>query len=272
MRQIYLLTFLFTISLGFSQEPGDIIITEIMQNPDAVSDSNGEYFELYNTTAFDIDIDGWTIKDLGSNSHIINNGGPLNVPAGGYAVLGKNGDTMTNGGVTVDYAFGSGMVLGNSDDEIILETPGALLIDQVNYDGGATFPNPAGASMNLDLSKYDVTDNDSGDNWCDSTLAFGAGDLGNPGSVNETCSILGVDGNQIVSFNVYPNPTSIGYVTIKTQSNEEVSIAVFDVLGKQIINQKLYNEHMDVSNLNTGMYVMRISQNNNTVTKKLVIK
>lgn len=271
MRQIYLFTFLFSISLGFSQNPGDIIITEIMQDPDAVSDTNGEYFELYNTTDIAIDIDGWTIKDLGSNSHIINNGGPLNVSAGGYVVLGKNADTMTNGGATVDYAYGSGMVLGNSDDEIILETPGAIIIDQVNYDG-ATFPDPTGVSMNLDVSKYDATDNDSGANWCESTIAFGAGDLGSPGSSNEKCSILAVDGNQMVAFNVYPNPSSMGYVTIKTSSNEGVSIAVFDLLGKQIINQKLNNERMDVSNLKPGIYVIRISQNNNTAAKKLVIK
>ena len=271
MRQIYLLTLLFTVFLGFSQNPGDIIITEIMQDPAAVSDTNGEYFELYNTTTIAIDIDGWTIKDLGSNSHIINNGSPLIVPASDYIVLGKNADTMTNGGATIDYAYGSGMVLGNSDDEIILETPGAVIIDQVNYDG-ATFPDPTGASMNLDLSKYDAMDNDSAANWCDSTIAFGAGDSGTPGSVNENCPKLDVGANQIISFNVYPNPSSIGYVIIKTPSNEDLSITLIDVLGKQIINQKLNNERLDVSNLKAGIYVLRVSQNNNSVTKKLVLK
>ena len=43
--------------------PGDVIINEIMQNPAAVADAAGEWFELYNPTASDIDLDGWTILD-----------------------------------------------------------------------------------------------------------------------------------------------------------------------------------------------------------------
>ncbi len=40
----------------------EVVINEIIQNPDAVSDSAGEWFELYNPTDSDIDIDGWTIS------------------------------------------------------------------------------------------------------------------------------------------------------------------------------------------------------------------
>ena len=44
----------------------EIVINEIMQNPSAVSDSNGEWFELHNPTAGAVDIDGWTVMDNGS--------------------------------------------------------------------------------------------------------------------------------------------------------------------------------------------------------------
>ena len=57
--------------------PGDVVINEIMQNPSAVFDSDGEWFELINTTNNPIDIDGWTIEDNDVDSHLINNGGPL---------------------------------------------------------------------------------------------------------------------------------------------------------------------------------------------------
>ena len=52
-----------------------LVINEIMQNPSAVSDSNGEWFEIYNPTDAEVDINGWTIRDDGSNSHVIANGG-----------------------------------------------------------------------------------------------------------------------------------------------------------------------------------------------------
>ncbi|MCH8957332.1 lamin tail domain-containing protein, partial [candidate division KSB1 bacterium] len=126
----------------------EIVITEIMQNPSAVFDSNGEWFEVFNPTAGAIDIDGWTIKDNGTDSHTISNGGPLLVPAGGFLVLARNANSGTNGGVTVDYVY-SGITLANGDDEVVLLDDLSTEIDRVEYDGGPNFPDPTGASMSL---------------------------------------------------------------------------------------------------------------------------
>jgi len=168
-----------------STEEGDIIVTEIMNNPSAVSDSEGEYFEVYNTTGSDIDLDGWTISDDGADSHVIDDS--LIVPAGGYAVLGNNADMGSNGGAPVDYSYGSGWFLSNGGDEVILTDPSGTEIDRVEYDGGPNFPDPTGASMNLDPMALDFTSNDNGSNWCTSTSAYGDGDLGTPGAANDMC-------------------------------------------------------------------------------------
>ena len=161
--------------------PGDVIVNEIMQDPSAVSDTNGEWFEVYNPTGSPIDIDGWTIKDDGSDSHVINNGGSLNIPAGGYLVLGRNADSNTNGGVSVAYQY-SGFYLANGDDEVILEDTNGIEINRVEYDGGPTFPDPTGASMSL---KDPTLDNNVGENWCTARTPFGDGDLGTPGAEND---------------------------------------------------------------------------------------
>ena len=108
-----------------------IVINEIMQNPSAVSDSNGEWFELTNITANDIDINGWTIQDNDSDFHIIDNGGSLIVPAGGFLVLGNNSDSATNGGVTVDYQYSSNFFLANGADELVLIDNQGNEIDRV---------------------------------------------------------------------------------------------------------------------------------------------
>lgn len=161
-------------------EPENIVINEIIQNPDAVTDGNGEWFELYNPTGVDIDIDGWEIKD-NSSGHIINNNGPLLVPALGYLVLGKNADMLTNGGVQIDYEFS--FTLKNTSDEIIL-MDGETEIDKVEYDDGVTFPDPEGASMILNNPS---SNNNVGANWCVSISVYGDGDLGTPGAVNDSC-------------------------------------------------------------------------------------
>ncbi len=86
------------------------------------------------------------------------------------------------------------------------------------------------------------------------------------------CPTLSSDQFETNSFNIYPNPTSLGYVNIKSNTGEAMSVAVYNILGKQVINKTVSNERLDVSSLNTGLYLMKISQGNATVTKKLVIR
>lgn len=167
-------------------QPGDIVITEIMQNPSAVSDSNGEYFEVYNTTGSDIDLNGWQIEDNDFDFHTI--ASSVIVPAGGYAVLGRNGNTATNGGLAVDYVYGSDISLANGADEAVLVASNGTEIDRVEYDGGTNFPDPNGASMNLNPMALDFMSNDDGSNWCTSTSSYGDGDLGTPGAANDMCN------------------------------------------------------------------------------------
>ncbi|NOY28474.1 MAG: hypothetical protein GXP62_21670 [Oligoflexia bacterium] len=162
---------------------GDLVITEIMQNPSAVSDSYGEWFEVLNASTADVDLLGLVVSDDSSDSFTV--GSSVVVAAGGRVVFGRNGDTAVNGGVSVDYDF-SGMSLGNDDDELILSNTSGVL-DAVRYDGGKTFPDPSGASMSLDPGASDATSNDDGTNWCQGTTAYGDGDLGTPGSVNDAC-------------------------------------------------------------------------------------
>jgi predicted extracellular nuclease len=165
--------------------PGDLLITEVMQNPAAVSDGNGEWFEIKNVSGADINIDGWTIRDDGSDSHVIS--GPLVVAAGDSVVLGRNANSAVNGGVTVDYAYGTSWFLSNSADEVILDDPSAVEFDRIEYDGGPVWPDPNGAAMNLDPPATDVASNNDGANWCEGISPYGDGDLGTPGADNDTC-------------------------------------------------------------------------------------
>lgn len=165
-----------------------LVINEIMNNPGAVSDSAGEWFEIFNPSIESIDINGWTIMDDGGNSHVIDNGGPLLAPIGGYLVLGINADSGTNGGASVDYQYDN-FFLANGDDEVVLVDSDGREVDRVNYDGGPNFPDPNGASMSLIDS---ALDNNVGENWCTSTTAFGAGDFGTPGAVN-SCDVQAIE-------------------------------------------------------------------------------
>lgn len=83
---------------------------------------------------------------------------------------------------------------------------------------------------------------------------------------------LSTDEFSVNSFKIYPNPTSVGYVNITSNNTNTMSVAVFDVLGKQVLNKTVSNNRLNVSALRSGIYIMKISQDKATVTKKLVIK
>ncbi|MBN4085013.1 T9SS type A sorting domain-containing protein [Flavobacteriaceae bacterium AH-315-B10] len=82
---------------------------------------------------------------------------------------------------------------------------------------------------------------------------------------------LSTKDNQIEGFRFSPNPTSLGYVNIYSRSQTAMKVNVFDIIGKQVINETIRNNRLNVSSLNTGVYIMRVSQDNAFVTKKLVI-
>jgi hypothetical protein len=149
-------------------QPGELIISEVMANPAAVSDTSGEWFELYNPTDSSINLSGLNFYDSGSNNHTINE--PLFIEASSYLVLGRNNDTGANGGLVVDYVY-SNFTLGNSSDDIFIDFMGVQLA-ALSYDNDGIF-GIAGISAEWLGSGYGLTPG---------SFSYGAGDIGTPGS------------------------------------------------------------------------------------------
>jgi hypothetical protein len=163
--------------------PGDLVITEILQDPAAVLDSSGEWFEVLNTTGLDVELEGLVVADDGGSSFTVSSS--LLVAAGERVLFGANVDPLLNGGAPVAYDFGA-FSLSNSDDELELRA-GAIVVDRVAWTGVAPWPDPNGASMSLDPSATDAIANDDPLAWCEATTPFGDGDRGTPGEANEPC-------------------------------------------------------------------------------------
>ncbi|MFT7074780.1 MAG: hypothetical protein ACJA0P_000780 [Planctomycetota bacterium] len=170
--------------------PGAVLVTEFMKDPAAVSDVRGEWLELQNRTDDPIDLEGWTLRDDGSNRTVITaatSGAGVVISAGGFLVMGRNADTALNGGVALDAVY-SGFTLGNGADQIILEAPGAAEIDRVEYeDGTADWPDLPGASIGLSPRFAGTPVAADGAAWCSGVDPLPAGDLGSPGELNPEC-------------------------------------------------------------------------------------
>ena len=164
---------------------GDLLVTEVMQNPAAVDDDLGEWFEVYNASGVDVLLTDLEVQDAISDRWVVADF--LVAQAGSILVFGPNEDSGTNGGVSLDLAYDRGdLTLGNSWDELYLVYDYSI-IDDVEWDNGVDFPDPAGASMSLDPDFMSLTGNDDGANWCEGASSYGDGDLGTPGAANDEC-------------------------------------------------------------------------------------
>ena len=73
-------------------------------------------------------------------------------------------------------------------------------------------------------------------------------------------------------FKVYPNPAS-DYIQIESNNVQISSVGLYSVLGKEVISQEtLTNNRVDVSNLTSGVYFMKINADGGSVTKKVVVQ
>jgi hypothetical protein len=179
------------------KNPGDLLITEIQPNPTAVSDANGEWFEVYNTTSEILVLNGVTISDEGGDSYQVSDGAnPVKIAPHSFFVFGKQADPKTNGGVQVDFQYKS-FSLTNSEDEIILHSNKGKFLDAVVYNKD-TFPTKSGHTFSYDpAAGISHEANDNGAYWCLGQEMYNEKDYGSPGAFNGAC-----DPNAICEFMV----------------------------------------------------------------------
>ena len=168
-------------------EPGDLVVSEMMINPDVVEDDLGEWVELYNTGGWDVDLYGYSIHDDDLDRYVFDT--PLVVPGYGYVVLCANMDMALNGGVPCNGVFrreaAGALALGNEDDEVILSRPDGVIIDQIDYQSHWFRSRVA---LGLDPSYLEDAPNNDPSRWCDQvTVMTSGGEAGTPGVENDAC-------------------------------------------------------------------------------------
>lgn len=94
---------------------------------------------------------------------------------------------------------------------------------------------------------------------------------------NNVDNALNITEFEQLAFLVYPNPASDN-ITLKFSdqiSNSEVDITIMNIVGERVYNSKYLNHksslQLNVSNLKSGLYFIKVNSNSNTITKKLII-
>jgi hypothetical protein len=208
-----------------------------MTDPVASPYYRGEWFEVYNSSGSEVDLEDLVVSDASGETVTVT--ASVTVAAGEYAVLGIRSNTTLNGGVSVDYIYSrSDMVLGAGSDSITLSYS-TTTFDSVAWDNGATFPDPTGATISLDPASLDATDSDDGSNWCAASSTFGDGDYGTPGAENDACPVdlsFAVAGDLVISeVMIDPTPGSSGGLNLSSGYASIVNVASSDVSTMDLI-------------------------------------
>lgn len=79
---------------------------------------------------------------------------------------------------------------------------------------------------------------------------------------------------KIEGLTIYPNPVSAydNEVSIASKSNLTKTVKVFNVLGKQVLFTRLIGKTLNISKLSKGVYILHITENQISETRKLIIK
>jgi subtilisin-like proprotein convertase family protein len=109
---------------------------------------------------------------------------------------------------------------------------------------------------------------------------------GNAGTINsialqvctESLVLLGTENFAFENFALYPNPNS-GNFTIQfdSKSNNKINIAVYDMRGrivfdKQFANTGLFSQNLQIDAVESGIYLVSISDGENKITKRIVVE
>lgn len=229
--------------------PGDLVITEVMPSPSAVSDAVGEWFEA--RAVRDVDLNGVGLDRAGdttANPDVIEAAQCLRVSAGDHVVFARSGDPGANGGLNAAGTFRFSLITGSAmspgDVRIV---SGPVIVDAVTWTSSRN-----ARSLSLDPDFTNDTANDDPANFCDGAVVYNAAgtamDHGTPGMANPQCPLLPGPGQcldngtpraivkpaagQLVITEFLPNPAGTG--TDATQEWFEIAntgAAAFDLNG-----------------------------------------
>ncbi len=192
-------------------------------------------------------------------------------PAG--ATIGSNGSAVT-GGIAMSGSNGKVILVSSTTQETTANPTGAQIIDKVGYgttptgyEGagptGTALTNTTSASRNL----AGCTDTDSNP----SDFTSGTVTPRNTATAINNCSLSAKDFENISGLKVYPNPAKT-ILNITSNSFADKNVEIYNVLGKVVLTAKVTNAPINVANLASGVYVVKVTEEGKSATRRLVIE
>lgn len=212
-----------------------------------------------------------------TNAQISYSGCQAAVPAGYPYTLNAVNTTDDNGVIRNTYMSalpGASCGAGVCAFRIMWSISNSRWEIALSNDGGATFPSGQMLYYNQEASQPNPPSLNLGD-WIDNL----GGACGGNNSISvlsgdvQDQHVLSVENNDMLSnsISVFPNP--VGH-QLKIQSTIYTikSVVIFDLIGKEVLKKTSDFETINVSNLSSNMYFMKIETTNGGVLNKKLLK
>jgi hypothetical protein len=262
MKQLYFLFIaILTTSLSFGQT---IFINEI--HYDNTGGDTNEGFEIAGPAG--TDLSGYTVELYNGN------GGTS------YNTISLSGiipNQQNNLGTL--WFTATGLQNGAPDGLALIDTDGTTVIQFLSYEGSfIAADGPANGMTSTDIGVSESSSTPIGNSlqligtgtqYSDFTWS---GPIAATEGLQNTGQTLPVTKNQIVGFAMYPNPVNNGKFVITSNNGVNKQVEIYSMIGKQVYSKTVKaNETIDVANLNRGIYLLRVKENDKIVTRKLIV-
>ena len=88
----------------------------------------------------------------------------------------------------------------------------------------------------------------------------------------DNCETVDVPELEKKNLTVYPNPAT-NHFTVNTGNDEKASIQLFNIVGQQVYSETFTGSTtVNVANLHSGVYMLKVNQNGKVNTTKVVVK
>tara|TARA_B110000093_G_scaffold75284_1_gene81912 strand:- start:783 stop:2636 length:1854 start_codon:yes stop_codon:yes gene_type:complete len=242
-------------------EQGASSTNEIFISEYVEGSSNNKALEIANFTGNLINLSGYTIaRDVNGNGTY---GAALQLTGmlatGNVHVISRGNASAETVALADQISSGDAMSF-NGDDPVGLFKNGVLIDIFGNFGGTNNFANATYRRKQTVINPTTVFD--LAGEWVTSTT----NDITDLGSHSAP---LGSNDLQENSFSFFPNPARLNKLFFK--SNRQLSIEVYSLTGKLILNTTIdSSKSLDISSLNTGLFIIKMRSDSGTKIKKLI--
>lgn len=244
--------------------------TELFFTEYVEGSSNNKALELTNKTASSINLSLYSIKKQSNGAGAWSTGITLSgtLPTNGKFVIVNSSIASTcYAKTTANLSTTSTEMTFNGNDAIGLFKNGTL-IDLIGTFNGGTVNFSIDETMRRKSSVTAPTITFNKANQWDvftTDTCSGVGTrLGNVNGIKEIKDLTNID------FNLFPNPSNGNFIINFENTNGNFLVEIYSLIGQKVF-EKQTNESISVSNLSTGIYLVKMLKDGKSVTKKIII-